>query len=301
MSLSYQALIPTLVEDPITQINAVDRYAVLSGGNKVSWKAYNSTNIASASISFSCPPPSGGVIVNRYVKCTLPIRLSFTGNVTTSNNAFQPATSLLNAGLDAPRAFPMSGSLESLQVGLNNTSVSIPMSDVIHALLRYNMSCDLVGTNRNPLGNFASTPDCDSIQRGGFPFTIVSNATVVPVTGGTVATAVVDMVVTEPLFLSPFYWGCSAGNMQGFFNMTSMDFTLSFLANAGFRMWSHCPLVATSGAIVVNSNITGIAVQFGQFTSPAFSYRDNQPQMLFEYMSPNLLTKQQISPNVPIT
>jgi len=321
MSLAYEKLIPTLIEQPITAVNIVDRFAVTSGGNKISYKAVNSTNISSSSISWSAPPPSSGVIVNRNIKATVPIRLTFTGIITTTDNAFNAPTSLLNAGKDAPRFLPLSGAMSELQVSINTTSVSIPMSDVIHPLTRYNIcpelrakeyslspcypDCsynydDLVGTAKNPLGNNANTSDGDAIQRGGFPFTIVSNTAVVPTTAGVVATAVVDMVITEALYLSPMFFGKSSDNIQGFYNVTSFDVYMSFLAQAGFRMWSHANTVSTVGANSIRSNITGITASFNNF-NPAFSYSQTTPLMQFEYISPNLLTKQHLGPNIPVT
>ena len=322
MSLSFTKLTPIAVEDPVTQVNDIAGYAVLAGGSKVSFKAYTSTSIAASSIQFSCPPPAGNIIVDRSIHFTLPIRLTFTGNITTTSASYTPSTSLLNAGLDAPRAFPISGSLETLQSNINSDSVSIAMSDIIHALTRYNIDSklrtkdytgtpcypdqsfnyqDLIGNNRNPLGSYGNSVDGSAIPRGGFPFTIVSNAAVTPSVGGTSATAVVDMVCTEPLFLSPYFFGCSCENSQGFYNVNSNDYNFSFLAQSGFRMWSHCPLVSTSGALQVMSNITGITVQFNGFSSPAFTYPQSFPQMQFKYITPNILTKQQLGPTKPVT
>ena len=187
MSQSYTKLKPILVTDPVTDANDVSAYAVLQGGNKVSYKQFTSTSIANSSIQFSCPPPSNNVIVNRYIRFTAAIRLTFTGTIFTTNNAFQPPTSLLNAGLDAPRFLPLSSMIESLQININNTSVSVALSDIIHPLTRYNIcpelrrkeysttaaypDCsfnytDLVGTARNPLGNYGNTSDCDEFPRG---------------------------------------------------------------------------------------------------------------------------------------
>ena len=104
MSFSYEKLTPVLIEDPVTQVGDVAAYAVLQGGNKISFKTFTSTNIAASSISFSCPPPSTNVIVDRNILLTLPIRLTFSGTVTTSNAGYVPPTSLLNSGFDAPRA-----------------------------------------------------------------------------------------------------------------------------------------------------------------------------------------------------
>lgn len=324
MSLSYQKLQPVLVEDPVTQVNATRQYAVLQSGNQISWKAYTSTSISNSSIQFSAPPPSSGCIVDRMQYVTIPVRLTFTGVIITSNGAFVTPTSLLTSGRDAPRAYPFSSALDTLQVGINNDSVSINMSDVIHPLTRYNTSdalrarefsmspnypdqsfnySELVGQNRNPLGNYADGFADHPVPRGGFAFTIVSNTAVVPATGaGTAATAVVDMLITEPLFLSPFFWGRSSNDIQGFYNVNAMDFNLTFLARAGFRMWSHADgATRTSGADTITSRIDSISVQFNAFSSPAFSYTTAQPQMLFKYYTPNLLTKQRLSPLEPVT
>lgn len=321
MSLSYQRLNPVKVVDPITDVQSVRDYAILQGGNKVSWKAYTSTSISQSSIQFSCPPPSGNVIVDRKQYITLPVRLTFTGIIQTTNAGFVPPTSLLNAAFDAPRAYPFSGALDTLQVSINNDSVSINMSDVIHPLTHYNTDnrlktreysltptypdqsfnySDLFGATRSPLAFYADGLDGVPNQRGSFPYKIVSNPTVVPSTGGTQVTAVVDMVICEPLFLSPFYWGCN--DSQGFYNVNAMDFNLTFLNNGGFRMWSHNDIipVQTGGGNSVFSHISNISMQFNSFSSPAFGYAQTQPQMLFKYITPNLLTKG-LGPNIPIS
>lgn len=322
MSLSYQKLQPILVEDPITIVNDVQSFPVLQGGNKVSFKAFTSNSISSSSMQFSCPPPNGSTIINRNIRATIPVRLTMTGRLVASNGAYVPASSLLNAGSDAPRFMPLNGSLETLQVNINNTSVSQPQSDIIHALMRYDIcpelrrkeysttaaypDCsfnysDLIGSNKNPLGNYGNTPDGCAIPRGGLPFNIVSNTAVVPSTGnGTAASAVVDMVISESLLLSPLFWGKLSQNRQGLYNVNSLDINLSFITG-GMRMWSHSPFVSTDGTHTVNSIIDSISVQFNGFNAPSFSYSQNYPQMLFEYISPNVLTKQRLDPNLPVT
>lgn len=313
MSYSYSPLQPVLVEDPVNKVDTVHAYSVLRSGSKVSWKTYTSTSISASSMQFSCPPPSSNIIVDRNVKMQLPVRLTMAGTITTSNGSFVPGCTLLNAGFDAPRAFPLSSALDTLQVSLNNDAISVNMSDMIQALTRYDIgpslrsreysqspnyadqSSDygsLVGTERNPLGPYANGSIDAPCPRGGFPFQIVSNPIVTASTGGAAATAVVDMVITEPLFLSPFYFGSARGDNQGFFNLNAMDLNFNFLSGAGMRMWSHArdAPIATSGAITVTSDITSISIQFNGFTSPAFSYNQSSPLMLFKYYTPNVLT-----------
>lgn len=298
MSLSYQPLNPVLVRDPITMVDSQRDYAILKGGNQVTWKRYTTTSVSNSQITWSCPPPSGNIFVDRKQYVLLPIRLVFTGVGAALGN-------LLNPGNDAPRAFPISGSLEVLQASVNGQSFSIYLSDMVHALTHYNTDiklhnrdysmtptyydqtqsyADLASGNvRNPLSGYQNGIDHTIMQRGAFPFTIVVN---------TPTLAVVDMVVCEPLFLSPFFFGC--GNASGFYNVTTMDFTLNFLSNAN-RFWSH-------NQIVGSNPITNIQSVFTNFTSvnPAgFSYAESQAIMLFKYVTPDSI--QVLSPNMPIT
>jgi hypothetical protein len=303
MSLSYQRLQPVLVKDPVSILDNVREYAVLKSGSQTTFKQFTTTSISSSSIQFSCPPPSGGIIVDRKIWFLLPVRLTITGTVSAGE-------ALLNPNTDAPRAYPISSSIDTMQMSINNQSVSINMADIVQAMLRYNTNEELAmrdfsltpsyqdqsqaysqlfGSNRNPLGFYGDAVDKSMMPRGGFPFTIISN----PVSeGGGSITAVVDMVVCEPLFLSPLYWGYE--NESGFYNVNTMDFNFTFLGNAGFRMWSH------DAVSVPGTSITSISVQFNNFSGPAFSYtNDSQPYLLFKYITP--LETEKLPFNQPIT
>lgn len=323
MSNSYVPLQPVLITDPITDIQDVTRIAILQTGSQVSPKTYTYNSCSPSAISFSCPPPSGGTIVSRKAKMLLSARLTMSGLITTTDLGFIPPTSLLNPGRDAPRMYPFSNACESVNATINNAKVSMPMADVITPLARYYTEGDfrslelsttaampdksfnyedLIGTPLNPLGNYGQHVDNSCQPRGGFPFTIVagSNVAVVPSLAGTPATAVVDFYVSEDVMMSPFFFGKSDENSQGFYNVNAMDFTFNMLANAGFRMWSHCNLAATSGAIRVESIINSIQVEFNNFSAPAFSYSQNQPTLSFEYITPNVLSRDKIGPNIPV-
>jgi hypothetical protein len=299
MSLSYNPLNPVLVRDPITMPESTKDYAILKGGNQVTWKKYTTTNISTSSITWSCPPPSGNVFIDRKQYVLLPVRLIISGSGAFTGN-------LINPGNDSPRAFPINGNLETLQASVNGQSFSIFISDMVHALTHFNTDiklhnkdysltptyydqtqsyADLASGNvRNPLGSYANGIDQCPMPRGGFPFTIVQN---------TPTQAVVDMVLCEPLFLSPFYFG--SGDAGGFYNVTTMDFNLTFLSQ-GNRWWSH-------NQVVGSNPITGISAYFSAFTNvypaAAFSYTDNMPLMIFKYITPD--ETQVLSPNMPLT
>ena len=175
------------------------------------------------------PPPSGSVVVDRKMYLYLTQRLTFTGTPPVGQK-------LLNPNLDAPRAYPIASSLETIQLSVNNQSMSFNCADVIQALMHFNTNeslkngdysmtpncqdqsqqyADLIGSIRSPLQGYGDSNDENVLPRGGFPFTIVSN----PVSAGAAVTAVVDVAFCEPLFLSPLYFGEKNGS--GFYNVKS--------------------------------------------------------------------------------
>lgn len=303
MSLSFDKVTPVLVRDPITILENKREYAVLKSGSQTSWKQWTSTSVSTTSINYSCPPPSGSVIVSRKVKHYIPMRLSFTG--------IPPnGLTLLNANRDAPRAFPLASSYETIQASINNQSVSFNCADVIQALMRFNVDedlkegdysatptfqdqsqqyADLYGAMRSPLQNYGDSVDESVMARGGFPFTIVQN----PVSGGVnPVTAVVDVAFCENVYMSPFHFG--KNESSGFFNVNTMDFTFNFVSNIANRVWSHMPTI--NG--VANTITSSTCVFGGQNGGPTTIFSGGQVPCLFiKYITPQetqILSPQQV-------
>jgi len=292
MSLALNPLRTIKCLDPRVMISNERTYAILEGGSQVSFKQYSTTSVANDTIQFSCPPPSPNIIVNRKVYFTLPVRLAFFSNAPNANNLIRPRA-------DGPRAYPIANSLSNIAVTINNTTVTLNTSDVIQSLLRYNTGnylkthdyslspstldqsqnySDLYTSNRSPLQFYADTADEVDEARSGFPFTIVVN---------TPSAAVIDMVLTEEIYLPPFYWGC--GNMGGFIGVQTMDFNINFLGATPYRMWSH-DAVSNSGS--APGAITSAQFALTGFTSIVnlpFSYAQQQPILNFEYITPKEL------------
>lgn len=305
MSLSYQPLDAVLVKDPRVIIDNKRVYSVLKCGKRTTFKPWTSTSVSTANINFQTPPPSNSILVDRKITFTLPMRLTFTANVA-------PGFSVLNKNHDAPRAFPIHSMIDTIQLTINNCGITQNIGEIIHALLRFNtdrklfardysmtptcLDCsqsyaDLVGTVRNPLSMYGDSNFQDVSGRGGFSgFKIVSN----PVNNGNVVTqlvAVVDMICTEQIMLSPLYWG--GENASAFANVTSMDWVFNFLSSGpANRAWSH----NNDPAISV---ITAASVQFNNFTTFPFSYEISQPYLNITYITPDAATR--VNPQLPIT
>lgn len=307
MSLTYQEGIkPVLVQDPIIMVDAPRYYSVLKAGNQTTYKQWSSTSINQSSIQFSCPPPSGGILIDRMVYFYLPMRLTYTGIPANGDRLIVPTK-------DAPRAYPISGSIINLQSTINNQSVSINLQDMIHALQHYNNDVkvkngpysltpnycdqsqqygDLEGAVRNPLAGYDNGIEEDVMQRGAFPYTIVQN----PVGDGVnVQTAIIDLFPCEPLFLPPFYFGSNCNNGSGLFNVTSMDFNITFVNNMFNRVWSHMTNVAGTVPFLSGNIVFG-----GLANGPdSYSPGGNLPLMLIKYVTPQ--ETQILSPLKPIT
>jgi hypothetical protein len=305
MSLNINRIPAVCVRDPRTVLTNKREYAVLKSGSQTTWKQYTTTSISNSSISFSCPPPSSEIIVDRKQYVYFTARASYTG--------IPPnGMTLLNPGRDAPRAFPFLSSTDTLSVTINNQSVSINIADILHALLRYNTDAkltnldysmapsmldtcqeyaDLFGSIKSPLGNYADSNLESVAPRGAFPgYYIVAN----PVSNGTTpVTAIVDIASCEPVLLSPFYWG--KANASGLYGVTTIDFNWNFVGNMGNRLWSHDDIGGTNlitSSSVVMGGMSGGPTSFGSDTNGV------QPIMYFNYITP--YDSQQLSTSIPL-
>lgn len=291
MSYNLNPLHTVLIRTPETDIqsNAMRSYAILRSGAQVTYKPYTTNSISNSSIQFTTPPPSPMVIIDTKQYIQIPMRLVF-------NCAAPNAFPLHRPGYSAPRAFIISNSINTLQVNLNNTAVSINMSDVIQPLLRYNVNdmlqghdwsltpsyldqsqeySQLQGSIRSPLAYYGDSTEAYS-PRGGFPFTIVAN---------TPSQLVIDIIATEPIFLSPFYFGC--GNQAGFIGVQTMDWNITMVSNVPNKAWAFDNSGANAPGLITSTNWA-----FNNFSAvyPApFSYGLAVPQLLFRYTTPNEL------------
>lgn len=272
MSLSVVPIETVAVNVPVLDINEPREYVIMKGGNYVQYKQYTSTSYSTNSFQFSCPPPSEKILVNRKVYLQAPVTITFTGTTTGG------LTTLLNPGCDAPRAYPLSSNMNTVSVTINNATVNINMADVIQALLRYNNpEClkeydysitpsemdesqeynDLANSIRNVLSGYQDS-NYGNTHRGAFPFNVATN---------TNTSASVTFTATEPIFLSPFYYG--KGDHSGFYGVRTMDFNFTWNSDLS-RFWCHNPNVGEGQT----STITNVSVVFGQ------------PKLLFEYTTP---------------
>jgi hypothetical protein len=279
MSLASKKLVPVkVVQTLVDQTDPV--YAVLKGTKVADYHRWATNSISGSSVSWTTQSPSG-LVVDKIFWVVMPVRLTFTGTVTA------PTTQLINPNTDAPRAWPLHQNLNSLILNINGSQFSISSYQIMNVMSWFlnrdvketytrfsgtpnepdqsQIYSSLYGAIRNPLGPYGDSAG-ENFHRGAFPFTVVSN---------TSTSAVIDMVVVEPLLIPPLTWD---GEEPGFANTNQINVNLNFLSNSN-RWWSHDQ---TSSLATISS----LVASYTNF-SPAFSYSSNQPLLLVRYSTPD--------------
>lgn len=264
MSLSVNPLEPIQAIDEVLNLNSHKQYTVYNGGQEVSYVQFQAQAVNNSNITITCNPPDEKTIIDRRVYATFVYDLTFSG-VAGVGNLLQLGT------FDGPRAFPIAQSLSTIDCKLNGTSINTNLNQYFSALIRYNnftedQDLDLSvtpsmldqfqeyanwqaeGSGRNPLALYGENPN--QMTRGGFPqMEILTN---------TPTSATVRMTVTEPLFLSPFYYHGGEG-LAGI-RTCVITFTFGDLR----RVWSHS--VAGNNVTSVVANISSALLDFRYIT-----------------------------------
>ena len=295
MSLADK-LIPVTVYDPRV-VEEAPVFPVVKGGSNVDYRQITTGNISSSSIAFNCQSTGDNVYLDRKVHLMVPVRCTFTAT------GLDPGVLLLNPNQCCVRSFPLHKAIETMNVTINNQSVSVNIADMMSALEHFNMGDDLknIDMSKCPTYGACQSQDFDDLfgsnrsamslysdgmgdENNAFPFTIVSQTNNGAGVGASTATTVVDFVSTEPLFLSPLSWGPEKDNRAALRGVRSMDINLNFVGNAANRMWA---LDKDSAGVSYAPASWSSQVQFKDF-SPPFSYPDSQPKMLIQYITPQI-------------
>ena len=241
-------------------------HVVLMGGLRVneqvntadSWGSAGATPVQA---SWTVNPPSTSTIVDRNIK----VRAYF--EISTD----QPLQLGLN---DALRQFPIASIMDVLTVQINGETVSDNMADKIHAMLCYGNDAEtrrgdtstspsmpdnyqeysdysVYGSGKNSLSNYGEQAVEEG--RGGFPVEVLSSTSF-------------RVVITEPLFLSPFLTGLHSAD-EGFVNVNQMNINMRWKQNIS-QLMSHSSL---------GNAITSVSVSMYQ-----------APELLTTFITPDL-------------
>lgn len=280
MSLSIDPLDVIEVQEPTIRIDQRKAFGVFKGGSDNIYYEYNANSSSQNQATWNINVPSSNIFIDRKIYLRSKLRLTFTGTTP------DPSQNLLQSGFDAFRAYPLSNSMETLTIQVNNGAVSINMADVVQGLMRYVKNEDqqfefsnspnmldqsqtyeeLTGTQRNPLNYFGDSVYGAILPRGAFPVNVVSNTN----TG-----AVIEADLVEPLMLSPLHFDKSLTN--GFIGLEQLTAQINWNFLNGAKIWSHNN---NSG-----STISNIQVEFLQ-----------DPSLLVRTITPSELNRLEVPP-----
>jgi len=288
---------------------AVPDYLIHQGASDMSFRVINAQSVSNAQVSFTCPPPNVNVAVDRKVYIEMLLKLTFTGD---SGDANRP---LIELGTnDGPRSYPLSKICSTVNVVLNNQNISTNISDFADALLHYNNELNVrqfelsstptmldtmqdyrqyvgcpelrepvdpsglsstltkqslgLGSARNPMASYGENSAENA--RGGFSGIKVNKMSRTE--------AQIDLLIIEPLFLSPLLFGDR--DSMGLYGIQTFDITL----NLGDlrRCWSHVPTpigtniatmtVSLSEQTTCKAHFCYLTPQINQILSPDSTY-----------------------------
>ena len=230
----------------------------------VTIRQWISTSYSNNQASFSAPPPSTSVFIDRCFVVGLPVTINYTGTTTSGN--------LLNGGSDALRAFPMASIVNSYQLTLNNQTFVIQANEIIPAMSHfwkqskesifpsmldtYQNYADGVGAINNPLGQYFNAVDHHQ-PRGGFPMVVVNSST----------SASINATVFEPVWLPVLHRDFDDG--LGFTNIRTCDLVVNYASNLA-RLVSHA--VASAVTLTSVSVVLGQPIMYQKYSSPPLGY-----------------------------
>ncbi len=295
-----------LVKDSvIADITPEYTYAVQSGAAQKTYQAFTSTSASNSNLTFNVQLPSESVVFGRDVLISTGLNFTITcGNVPVDSYAFQYGYS------DSLAAFPLNALFTTATCQINNTTVSVNLQDVLPSILRMTSAKDLykynsmtasladqawgqysdaISSNNNPLAGYnVAGYDLDQVPRGSHPASISVKHYIAGVYADTSlqSTAltdtwviVVNTVVCEPLFLSPFIWGNPEYNAQGMMGVNNLTFT--------FNIDSTLKRMFSSATGYITAIAPGSATNSNLFYSPSIgtSQLPTVPTMFFKFLS----------------
>jgi hypothetical protein len=186
-------------------------------------------------------------------------------------------------------------SATTLQVQVNNNSVSVNIRDVLPQLLRmygddralsrwngiaplapdtYRNYPDQLGANNNSNGSWAQTADNSLVSRGTYSIDFLQETT--PATAvrnqqtigdGTLRVVRLRFTSQEPLFLSPFHFANLSANQMAIYGVSNLNFIFNISA-AATRLWRCGATAAQMGNnySVSIADVTGSRLIFQMLT-----------------------------------
>jgi hypothetical protein len=248
------------VDEPRMELNNERSFAIIQGGETVTYRDYPRVAGDSASMTFITNPPGNKNVLDRICLVEMVMTATYVGGGSIPGPGSSVNDLMFQSGRDAIRANPISAITQTLTATINGFPVTIELSECIQALQRfhnplenrktfgslngsmldnYQMYADSDASARNPLAPYYDSEA--EISRGSNYMTITNNT-------NTSATVVVRL--REYIVLPPFIFDSIHGQAGGLTNLDTLQFNF-VLANLP-RMFSRSTLnTVPIGSLVI--------------------------------------------------
>jgi len=267
-----------VLDDVLATTDSV-KYAVVKGAQNITPSVNNAISKSNSSITFNIQTPSEATVLSRRVM--IKTKLFFTVSGVIANGK----TRLLDIGTDSALGpFPFQSLCNTIQMTVNNNTVTQNQRDVMFALMRfgdaremyrYNTSApvaydqywqysDAELASNNPNGSWSNVAMDPAYQpRGAFRIDRIQGNSVG--VAGDAKSVAIAVEVIEPLMLSPLIWCDPQSNNQGFYGIQ----VLNLVFNIG------------STNRLFRSSVPGLTVALGNTASNGEAFGDTQ--LLIQY------------------
>lgn len=276
MSLSNVPVDTFRIIDPRVAMNSKRDYYALKSGQVNTWQQFPAANISNNNIVITCTPPSKNTMISKRALIKTFYNITVTGTNTTGG-------SLIEDGYFAPRAYPYSQVVLNQSMKMANDNISVANFNQYWATLMWyhNNHDDRYKYNsitpamldqdqtygqsaqgvRNPLGGYQD--NSYEMTRGAYSgLQVVSNPL-----GGTTAT--LTLLVVEPLFMSPWNWGCESKYEAGFIGLNNLTYSAS-LGNLERLLSINADGIPGIAITAVTATLENAQIEFEYITPDPF-------------------------------
>lgn len=274
-----------VIDDVLATTDSV-KYAVVKGAQNITPGKYTAISNSNSSVTWNLQTPSEATILSRRIMIRCQISIVVSGILPAGSG---PNDLLVNYGFtESLGPFPFQSLCNTIQMTINNNTISQNMRDVMFALQRFgdrreverfnnaapvgydnywNYS-DAVGANNNPLGAWNDCALDESYQGRGVA-RILSISGNTPFSAGANKTVTIVFETIEPLLLSPLIFMDPKYNNQGFYGIQ----VLNIVANIGLTN----RIFRSAQRLINGQPVTNFSVNL--LTPQAFG----DPQLLIQY------------------
>lgn len=269
-----------LIQDPkLSQITDQQVFGVRVGASNNTYQSFSAVSDSASSLIFNCQLPSESVVLSRDISLRATITVSFT-----SPNDIEYGRDICLA------PFPLAFGMQSISSQINNSTVSLNLSDILPQLLCMNDSAminkwqgtcptlrdevyrlyeDALMANNDPFG-FIDNAGYEQFPepRGAHPVTLTKSDSV-DANGEYTYTLTWETV--EPIFLSPYIFGHPDYNLGGFVGINTVNL--------------NCNMTSQPNRVMRSRNIEYINNLRWGTTSQPNPFASAKPTLLLNFLS----------------